>query len=52
MITLNSLRDRLNKRANYQRTLYELRALPLDVKLDLDISGIEDKVAYSAVYGR
>lgn len=40
------------KRRAFTRTRDELRALPLDVKLDLDISGIEDKVAHRAVYGR
>ena len=48
---LNSARDRMAKRAAYRTTLNELRNLPLDVKLDLDISGIEDKVAARAVYG-
>ena len=46
-----SLRSRMEKHARYSRTLAELRALPLDVKLDLDIAGIEDKVAREAVYG-
>ena len=30
----------------------ELRRLPLAVRIDLDIAGIEDKVAARAVYGR
>ncbi|MFZ5961443.1 hypothetical protein ACOXXX_00690 [Thalassococcus sp. BH17M4-6] len=48
----NTLRDRIHKNAAYHRTLSELNALPLEIKLDLDIAGIEDKVARRAVYGR
>lgn len=48
---LFSLRDRINRQIAYRRTLHELRALPLNIKLDLDISGIEDKVAQRAIWG-
>lgn len=44
--------DRVQRRIAYRRTVSELRSLPLDVRLDLDIAGIEDKVASRAIYGR
>jgi len=41
------------RRARYNRTVSELRALPLDVALDLDIyPGDAEKLAHEAVYGR
>ncbi len=44
--------DDLKKRRAYNRTLYELRRLPLDVALDLDIyPGDAEKLARRAVYG-
>ena len=48
---LTDLRTRLSRRAAYRATLAELRALPLDVRLDLDIAGAERGVAHRAVYG-
>jgi len=48
---ISTLRTRLHQRAAYNRTLAELIALPIDTRLDLDIAGIEDKVAHRAVYG-
>ncbi len=48
---LDTLNTRLGKHAAYRRTLRELRALPLDVALDLDIAGAEKRVARRAVYG-
>ena len=48
---MHSLRARLQRRAAYSTTLHELRALPMDLRIDLDIAGIEDKVARQAVYG-
>jgi len=43
----------LKKRALYRQTVRELRSLPLDVALDLDIySGDAEKIARHAVYGR
>ncbi|SEL05085.1 glyceraldehyde-3-phosphate dehydrogenase [Roseivivax marinus] len=41
----------LKSYASYRRTLRELRSLPLDVALDLDIAGAERAVARRAVYG-
>jgi hypothetical protein len=50
---MSSLRDRLNKRAAYNRTVQEIRMMPLDVALDLDIyPGDAEKIAAQAVYGR
>ena len=47
------IRDLAEKRARYNRTVSELRALPLDVALDLDIyPGDAEKLAHAAVYGR
>ncbi|ETX30640.1 hypothetical protein [Roseivivax isoporae] len=47
----STFRTRIEKRAAYRRTLRELRAAPLDVRLDLDIAGDEKAVARSAIYG-
>ncbi len=42
----------LKKRRDYLRTMNELRRLPLDVALDLDIyPGDAEKLARRAVYG-
>jgi hypothetical protein len=50
---MSSLRDRLEKRAAYNRTVHEIRMMPLDVALDLDIyRGDAEKIAYNAIYGR
>ena len=50
---MSSLRDRLNKRAAYNRTVQEIRSMPLDVALDLDIyPGDAEKIAAQAVYSR
>lgn len=44
--------DELKKRRAYKRTIQELRRLPLDVALDLDIyPGDAEKLARRAVYG-
>ncbi len=44
--------DDLKKRRAYNRTLRELRRLPRDTALDLDIyPGDAAKLAYRAVYG-
>ncbi|MEE4118025.1 MAG: hypothetical protein V2I65_03315 [Paracoccaceae bacterium] len=46
------IREIADRRARYLRTRQELRALPLDVALDLDIyPGDADRIARSAVYG-
>ena len=45
--------DDLKKRRAYHRTLNELRRMPLDVALDLDIyRGDAEKLARRAVYGQ
>lgn len=50
---MSSLRTRIEKRAAYHQTVREIRAMPLDVALDLDIyQGDAEKIAYDAVYGR
>ena len=49
----STLRDTIEKRARYRHTVAELRALPLDVALDLDIyPGDAERIAAQAVYGR
>ena len=45
--------DQLNKRAAYNRTVREIKNMPLDVALDLGIyQGDAEKIAHRAVYGR
>ncbi len=47
-----SFMTELKKRAEYHRTLRELRRLPLDTALDLDIyKGDAPAIAHRAVYG-
>ncbi len=49
---VTTLRTRLERRAAYLRTLRELRSMPLDVALDLDIDhGDAKRIAARAVYG-
>ena len=48
---ISTLRSELARRAAYSNTLRELRALPIETRIDLDIAGIEDRVARQAVYG-
>ena len=49
----DTLRDRLAKHAAYARTVQELRAMPLDVALDLDLDRADaEKLAAAAVYDR
>ncbi len=52
MTILQDLRTAMRKRAAYSRTVSALRAMPLDVALDLDIFR-EDapRIARRAVYG-
>ena len=47
----SDLRSRMHKRAAYRETLAELRALPLQSRIDIDVAGREDAVARKAVYG-
>ncbi|WP_439123445.1 hypothetical protein [Marivita sp.] len=50
---MSSLRNRLQKRASYHRTVQEIRSMPLDVALDLDIyQGDAEIIAQKAIYGR
>lgn len=49
---LSYLQETLKKRAAYNRTVAELRAMPLDVAIDLDLYPPDaDKIARRAVYG-
>ncbi len=52
MTLFSQIRTALNKRAAYIRTRNEIRDMPLDVALDLNIyRGDADQMAYQAVYG-
>ena len=52
MTFFENIADRARKRALYNRTVAELRALPTDTALDLDIyQGDAEKIARRAVYG-
>ena len=47
------IRRTAERRARYARTVNELRAMPLDVALDLDLhKGDAERIAYEAVYGQ
>lgn len=52
MRSFTSLRTALRNRAAYLRTVSELKRLPLDLRLDLDIyEGDITTIARRAVYG-
>ena len=52
MTNFTDLRDRLRKRAAYKRTVFELKNLPIDTALDLDINKSDaEKIAHRSVYG-
>ncbi|MGZ9810055.1 hypothetical protein ACXN5S_06285 [Pseudoroseicyclus sp. H15] len=52
MTTFTKLRTALAKRAAYSRTVTEIRSLPLDIALDLDLyPGDAKRIARQAVYG-
>lgn len=53
MTTLISrIQDRLRKRAAYRRTVSELRKMPINTALDLDLyPGDAEKIAARAIYG-
>lgn len=52
MTVFSHFRSAVQRRAAYRRTRNELRKLPLDVALDLDIyPGDADRIARQAVYG-
>lgn len=47
-----TLRERMKRRADYRRTVFELKSMPDDVALDLGIyKGDAEKIARQAVYG-
>jgi uncharacterized protein YjiS (DUF1127 family) len=49
---LDQIRSAASRRAAYLRTVRELRALPVDTALDLDIyPGDAERIARRAVYG-
>ena len=49
---LSKMHDAARARAAYRRTLSELRRMPLDVALDLDIdTSNASRIAHRAVYG-
>ena len=49
---INDIRARAAKRSAYKATVHELRRLPLEVALDLNIHrGDAEKIARAAVYG-
>ncbi|MEL6915097.1 MAG: hypothetical protein AAFP13_11400 [Pseudomonadota bacterium] len=50
---LAHLNTQIEKRRAYNRTVAELKALPIDVALDLDLyQGDAERIAARAVYGR
>ncbi|WP_439560460.1 hypothetical protein [Roseinatronobacter sp.] len=50
---LTRIQTRLRQRAAYARTVSEIRAMPLDVAIDLDIHKPDArKIAAQAVYGQ
>ena len=52
-LLFSTLRETLEKRARYQRTVAELRAMPWEVAHDLDLDKMQaDRIARQAVYGR
>ncbi len=52
MTFFDNIADRARKRAAYRRTVAELKALPTDTALDLDIyHGDAEKIAHRAIYG-
>lgn len=49
---IDTIRERARKRALYSRTVREIRRMPVDIALDLNIyPGDADKIAHRAVYG-
>ena len=48
---IQTLRSAAHRRATYRRTVRELRAMPRDVAIDLDMDPAEaDRIARRAVY--
>ncbi len=53
MSIVSSVRDRLNKRSEYNRTLKELRTMDRAAMLDLNVyEGDFERIAYESVYGK
>ena len=48
--SITSFRSRIAQHMRYRRTVNELRALPMSIKFDLDIAGMEERIARDAVY--
>ncbi|SEM47726.1 hypothetical protein SAMN04488003_101247 [Loktanella fryxellensis] len=52
MTLIDTIRRTIAKRAHYSRTKREIRAMPLDVALDLNIDRADARlIARQAVYG-
>ncbi|SIS88024.1 hypothetical protein SAMN05421759_10561 [Roseivivax lentus] len=51
MTLFDHVKTRLDQHMRYTRTRHELKSLPFEQKVDLDINGREDAVARHAVYG-
>ena len=52
MTLINTIREIAAKRIAYERTVAEIKAMPLEVALDLDIHRPDArKIARKAVYG-
>jgi hypothetical protein len=50
---ISKLKQTIRDRAAYRQTVREIRSLPIDVALDLDIyQGDAEVIARQAVYGR
>ena len=50
---ISRVQDAIRARAAYRRTVHEIRNLPIDVALDLDLyAGDAERIAREAVYGR
>jgi uncharacterized protein YjiS (DUF1127 family) len=49
---MTRIRETARRRARYVRTVHELRTMPLDVALDLDLDRADARrIARAAVYG-
>jgi len=52
MVHFSNLTTAVQKWMDYRHTVAELKAMPLEVALDLDIyHGDAEKIAFKAVYG-
>lgn len=49
---VTAFRSRMEKRALYNRTVFEIQNMPLDAQLDLGLyAGDAERIAAKAVYG-